>query len=54
MKDVDRGVAHSTYYITQTAVLTCDIISNVPADNRCGCFCRVLYYIVNFIIRANI
>ena len=39
---VDQGVAHSTYYVTQTAVLTHDIISNVP-DN-----------IINFIIHANI
>ena len=32
-RGVDRGVAHSTYYITQTAILTRDIISNTSANN---------------------
>ena len=32
-RGVDRGIAHSTYYVTQTAILTHDIISNAPADN---------------------
>ena len=30
---VDQGVAHSTDYVTQTAVSTHDIFSNAPADN---------------------
>ena len=33
LRGVDRGVVHSIYYITQTAVLTRAIISNVSADN---------------------
>ena len=45
-KGVDRVVAHSTYYITQTAVLTRDIISNALADNIRS-VCHVLYYIIN-------
>ena len=32
-RGVDRGAVHSTYYVTQIAVLTCDIISNAPIDN---------------------
>ena len=29
---VDQDIAH-TYYISHTPVLTCNIISNAPADN---------------------
>ena len=45
-RGVDQSVAHSTYYVTQTAVLTRDIISNAPAyntTNRCGVF--AVYFI---------
>ena len=48
MKGVDRGVAHSAYYVTQTAVLTRDIISNAPTDitiNRCSVF--AVYFITS-------
>ena len=49
---VDRGVAHSTYYITKQPLASHDIISNTPGVNtinRPGAF-----YIVNFRILANI
>ena len=32
-RGVDRGIAHSTYYVTQITVLTHDINRNAPADN---------------------
>ena len=47
---VDRDVAHSTLLHHKTATCTCDIISNAPAVF----ILRVLYYIVNFRILANI
>ena len=41
LRGVDRGVADSTYFITQTAFLTHDIISNAPGDNTIN---RIQYY----------
>ena len=45
---VDRGVAHSTYYVTQTAVLTRDIISNAPTNNTINRHSDFAVYLITY------
>ena len=54
MKQSCKKVSMNLRFLTKTATCTRDIISNVPTVNTIINRRNVLYYIMNFIMRANI